>query len=149
MKFRNILLRLFICLALGGLVTVGIICFLIGFGVHSPVGKYALYTALFLQSLCLWVNRLTDRSYERINTAYTPSRKMRRFRLIAELLWIAGAALLLGALLLILLGMNPTAPWARRLTILGILLCPPGWLGLLAASQRKRTATLTLCAKQQ
>ena len=140
MKTHNPLLKLSVCLALGGMVTVGIICFLIGFGIHSPVGKYALYTALFLQSVCLLVNRIAERPYRSSHASYTPSPKMVRFHLTAELLWTLGAILLLGALLLILLGMAPADLWIRRLTVCGILLSPIGWLGLLIASYRRRTA---------
>lgn len=149
LKLCNTFLRLSVCLALGGMVTVGIICFLIGFGIHSPVGKYALYTALFLQAVCLLVNRFTDQSYKRLGTAYTPSPKMRRFRLTAELLWATGVALLMGALLLMLLGIGSTEPWIRRLTLSGLLLCPVGWLGLLMESHRRHVAILTLCQKQR
>ncbi len=140
MKVSNPLLQISVCLATGGLVTVGIICFFIGFGIHSPVGKYALYTALFLQALCLVVNRIVDRPYIRGNTAYTPSRKMVRFALTAESLWIIGVALQLGTLLLILLGMEPTDPWVRHLTLPGILMTPPGCAGILLSSHRRRSA---------
>ncbi len=147
MKPHNLPLKLSVCLALGGMVTIGIICFLIGFGFHSPVGKYALYTALFLQGVCLLVNHLTDRSYSGLHVAYTPSFKMRRFRRTAQLLWTIGSALLLAALLLMLLGMAPTDSAVRYLTIIGLPLCPLGWLGLLMESHHRRTATVTLCAK--
>ncbi len=136
MKLRNTFLRLSVCLALGGMVTVGIICFLIGFGLHSLVGKYALYTALFLQAVCLAVIALTARSRAGKATDCTPSPGIGLFRLAAELLWIVGTALLLGALLLMLLGMEPTDPWIRYMTLPGALLCPVGFLGLLTPPSR-------------
>lgn len=149
MKTRNSLLSISICLAAGGLVTVGIICFFIGFGIHSPVGKYALYTALFLQALCLGVNHITDRPYVRGNTAYTPSRKMVRFFRAAEFLWITGTALQIGALVLILLGMEPTDTWVRHLTLPGILMSPLGCAGILISSHRRRSAIESIRASEQ
>ena len=149
MKSRNPLLSISVCLAAGGLVTVGIICFFIGFGIHSPVGKYALYTALFLQALCLGINHITDRPYVRGNTAYTPSRKMMRFSHTAQILWIIGTALQLGALVLILLGMDPTDPWVRYLTLPGVLMTPPGCGGILLSSHRRRSAIQSIRTSKQ
>lgn len=140
MKTQNTLLRLSICLAIGGLVTIVVICFLIGFGFHSVVGKYALYTALFLQLLSLVVNYLADARYSREIHSYTPSKKMTRFRRIVTAFWVTGALLLLCSLVLILLGMSTTDLWVRILCVPGLFLCPIGWVGILLASNRRRSA---------
>ena len=53
MKRYNVLLRLTTCLALGGTLTTLWICAVIGFGLHTTVGKEALYLWLVLQALQL------------------------------------------------------------------------------------------------
>ena len=90
MKSSNLLLRISVCLAMGGLVTIVVICFLIGFGLHHIVGKYALYTALFLQSQSLIVNRIVDRRYDKACDSYKPSKRMGYYRLVSEILWSVG-----------------------------------------------------------
>ena len=147
MKPHNPILQISICLAIGGLVTIVVICFLIGFGLHSIVGKYALYTALFLQALSLLVNHATDRRYDKSASIYHPSPKMVRFRLMVRTLWTLGLALHLGVLCLLLLGMDPGEPWVRCLCIPGVILSPLGWMGILLASHRKRSAILVLLSR--
>ncbi|MBR6825575.1 MAG: hypothetical protein IKM59_03405 [Oscillospiraceae bacterium] len=145
MRTRTSLLQISLCLACGGIGTVLIICLFIGFSIHSPVGKYALHTAFFLQAFSLGVNALTDRSLYKRYTPHNPSPQMKRFRLISELLWWSAMALRLASLTLLLFGLECTDPWVRYLCIPGYLLGPVGWLGLLLASYRRRQATV--CAQ--
>ncbi len=148
MKPRNLFLQIFVCLAIGGLVTIVVICFLIGFGFHSVVGKYALYTALFLQCLSLLANRMTDRPYEKKHSNYSPSKKIVQFRQVAEILWVSGVVLQLGSLALICFGMDVTDPWVRRLCVCGVVLSPIGWSWILLSSHRKRSAISVLLARK-
>ncbi len=147
MNTRNPLLRISICLAVGGLVTIVIICFLIGFGLHHVVGKYALYTALALQALSLIVNRFADRRYLKACVSYTPSKKMARYRLFSEALWSLGSVCQLIVLLLMLLGMEATDFRLRLLCEIGTILSPLGWMGLLLSSYRRRAAMEVLLAR--
>lgn len=148
MKTQHPFLRLSVCLAVGGMVTVVIMCFFIGFGFHSPVGKYALYTALFLQLLSLGADHITQRKWETSSHSYTPSGRMLSFRRTFLLLWLLGALSLLLSLALILSGLEPSAPWVRRLCIPGIFLCPAGWWGVLVAGHRRRQAIQVLLSRK-
>ena len=145
LKMQRTVLRLSACLAIGGLVTIVVICFLIGFGFHSVVGKYALYTALFLQLLSLVVDRFVGCPSGSV--PYTPSKKMARFRLAVTVIWLLGAFMQLFSLLLILFGMDTTALWVRILCVPGVILCPFGWAGILLASHRRRAATENMGGK--
>jgi hypothetical protein len=144
LKLQSAVLRYIICLAWGGLITVGIVWGFIGFSLHSAVGKYALYCALFLQLSSLFAIDFTERKENKSGTAYTPSRQMIRFHRIASLLWVIGAIFLLASLGLMLLGLEPSAPWVRYLCIPGVILAPIGWLGLLMCYRRKKSARLAL-----
>lgn len=148
MKTQNTVLRLSVCLAVGGLITIAVICFMIGFGFHSAVGKYAVYTALFLQMLCLGVNYFTDKHLSEHAHTYTPSKKMARFRLIVAILWIAGALFQALSLGLVLLGLELTNLWVRILCTTGVVVCPFGWAGILLASHRRRSAIENILAKK-
>ena len=121
---------------------------MIGFGFHSTVGKYALYTALFLQLLCLGVNYITDKRLSESTHTYTPSKKMVRFRLIVTGLWLAGALFQVVSLGLVLLGLELTNLWVRILCTTGVVLCPFGWAGILLASHRKQSAIENILAKK-
>ncbi len=144
MKVKHLLLFLSVCLAFGGLGTVAVICGFIGFGLYSVVGKYAIYVALFLQLLNLLVNHCVTGSYRRAEYWHTPSLKMRRFSYVSLSLWALGTALLLASLVMILLGGSMTGVLNRSLCIIGCILSPCGWLGLLLASHRQRQAVEVL-----
>ena len=147
MKSSNLLLRISVCLAMGGLVTIVVICFLIGFGLHHIVGKYALYTALFLQSQSLIVNRIVDRRYDKACDSYKPSKRMGYYRLVSEILWSVGLVCQCGVLLLMLLGMESTDTAVCALCIIGTILSPLGWMGTLLSSYRKRAAMEVLLTR--
>lgn len=148
MKPRHLFLQIFVCLAIGGLATIVIICFFIGFGFHSAVGKYALYTALFLQGLSLLANRITDRRYNNALLDYAPSIRMIRFRKIAVVLWTVGLTLQLSSVILLCFGMAITDPWVCHSCVCGVVLCPIGWFWILLASHRKRSAIRVLLARK-
>lgn len=144
MKIKHPPLFIAVCLAFGGIGTIGVICFFIGFGLHSTVGKYAIYVAFFLELLSLLADFFTNKRYTGMQKNHIPSVKMRRFRLISAIVWFCGATLLLSSLGLILGGMNMTARLPRYFCLFGCLLAPMGWLGLLMSSHRQRQALQVL-----
>lgn len=136
-----------VCLSFGGIGAVFIMCFLIGFGLHTVIGKEALYTAFGLQSVNLAVIRLRERQLRQQN-APAPSLKMRRFHRIFAWCWRIGAAALLLSLVLALCGMGFGSLWVRIPCIIGTVLTPIGWLGALASFHRRRQAALMAQAKE-
>jgi hypothetical protein len=144
MKIKHPPLFLSLCLAFGGIGTVGVICFFIGFGLHSLVGKYAIYTAFFLEVMSLVADRLANKGYVRLQNQYSPSRKMKQIRLYSTVLWLLGAVALLLSLALILFGMGMARPLPRFLCVTGCVLAPTGWMGILIASHRQRQALQVL-----
>ncbi len=133
-----------LCLAFGGIVTVIVICFLIGFGLHSAVGKDALYVAFALQVINLIVMKYMENRPAQGKKHHTPSKKMRKFRLIVFLIWASGALLLSASLLLVFCGLHMTNAWVRYTCIAGAILSPIGWIGLLMAAHRQHQATLVV-----
>lgn len=132
----------FTCLAFGGLGMEIIMCLLIGFGFHTTVGKEALYTALVLQMLNLAVARRRELRLLKGQTTPTPSKKMRRLRLVATWLWCGGTALLVVSLILAVCGMHFGNFWVKLPCTVGAILAPLGWLGLLACFRRRHQAAL-------
>ena len=81
------------CLAAGGIGTVIIFCFLIGFGLNTMVGKEALYIGaglLLINLIVIW------RREARLEAGMTPI--LRRMHTIFVWTWKIGAVLLLIAL---------------------------------------------------
>ena len=148
MKTKYLPLKLSVCMAIGGFITIIVICFLIGFGFHSTVGKYALGTALFLQWLSLVVDHFTHGPRLAEDCPYTPAKKMTHFRLIVIVIWLLGSCMQLASLGMILFGMTSTNLWVRILCIAGFCLSPLGWAGILLASHRRRTAGEVILARK-
>ncbi len=129
------------CLAFGGLGSVVIFCFLIGFGFNTFVGKEALYICFALQTLNLSVIRIRERRLHQ-GAAPQPSRQMRRFRQIFSWCWRVSAVLLLVSLAAALLGRPYGSFWVRYPCLIGAIFAPIGWFGCLIAFHRRRQAGL-------
>lgn len=136
-----------VCLAFGGMGAAFILCFLIGFGLHTFVGKEALYTAFGLQTLNLIVLRVRERRLRR-EGAPAAAPKMRRVHLCFAWCWRIGAACLLLSLLLAICGTSFGSLWVRIPCVVGTILTPICWLGALASYHRRRQAFLTVQEKQ-
>lgn len=122
---RNALATVSLCVAIGGLGTVIIMCWLIGFGFHTTVGKEALYVCFALQSLNLLCMRLQQKEDA------APSREQRLCNCSLGLVWLAGATMLLVSLVLILFGVSKGNFWVKTTCIAGFVAAQLGWLGLL------------------
>lgn len=132
-------------LACGGVGTVVIMCFFIGFGLHTVIGKEAVYLCLLLMALNLWVNRRREQWFLKSGAKIPESStKMRRFRLACLWLWRVAAAALLLSLLLAICGLRFSGFWVKYPCVVGTVLLPIGWLGMLACYHRKRQAIRTL-----
>ncbi len=123
-----------VCLAFGGVGMVIVLCFLIGFGIYSVVGKEAIYLCWLLMAASLLTLTLRERSVRKKRRK--ASGKMFRVRLLFALLWHLATALLLSSLLLLLLGMSLTNAWVRYLCLIGVCCLPLGWLGMLLCLHR-------------
>lgn len=140
MKVKNWPVFLSVCMAFGGIGNVIVMCFMIGFGFHTFVGKEALYIAFALQGISLLVSAQSERRHAHGKVRHQPSKKMRRFRQISFAIWALGAMGLIISLLLCLLGTRYTNEWVRISCVGGAIVSPIGWLGLLMASHRRQTA---------
>ena len=129
------------CLAFGGIGAVVILCLLIGFGIHTFVGKETLYTAFALQAVNLIVIRVRELQLRRAG-APAASAKMRRVHLILAWIWRVGAACLVVSLVLAVCGFGFGSLPVRIPCIVGAVLAPLGWLGALASFHRRRQAAL-------
>lgn len=140
MKRRNWLVAISVCLAFGGIGNVIVICFLIGFGLHTVVGKEALYVAFALQLGSLLACHFSERRLSKGRKAYTPSKKMRRVRNISTVVWALGALLLILSLVLAILGISFANFWVQYPCVIGAILAPLGWIGLLLVSHYRHQA---------
>ena len=117
MKIQERLMLITSCLAFGGLGMAVIMCFLIGFGLNTVVGKEAIYTAFALQGLNLL-------------TLHRQGREKSRATGVFLWIWVCGAVLLLTALVLGLFRLGFVSPWVRWPCLGGTILLPVGWLGV-------------------
>lgn len=131
MKRGNVLLRLTVCLALGGMLTALWICRLIGFGIHTTVGKEALYLWLPLQALQL-VTAL--RLWH--NDAAT-GKGLRLMLRVSVCIWCGGAAALLFSLGTALTGASYGSVWVSLPCTLGTVGISLGWGGQLLCLWRR------------
>ena len=142
MKKRNWSVLIPVCLAFGGLGNIIVMCVLIGFGIHTTVGKEAIYVALALECISLLACSRWERRLETAHPNYIAGEKIRRFRRICGLIWLFGAGLLLIALILALCGLRMTGLWVRIPCIAGLILAPIGWIGLLLSYHHRQEALL-------
>ena len=131
------------CLAAGGIGTVIIFCFLIGFGLNTMVGKEALYIGaglLLINLIVIW------RREARLEAGMTPI--LRRMHTIFVWTWKIGAVLLLIALVLGICGVGFGKFWVKLPCLIGTILLPIGWLGNLITFTRRRRASEIVRAKK-
>lgn len=136
-----------IFLALGGNGMMIIFCGLIGFGLHSILGKLALYISFALQAVNLLIIACRRRTITKSLTQPHPtSKKMRRFHGVFLGLWIIGAAALLFSLAMNLFGLSMADAWVMYPCLIGSIVVPIGWLGILASFHRRKQETTLLQA---
>lgn len=134
-------------LALGGLGMMLIFSGLIGFGIHSLIGKISLYICFALQCVNVLVIIIRRHYLKTKYGAPAFGKKMRRFSFLSFLIWCLGALLLVFSLIMNVLLFPATSAVVRYPCIIGAIFAPIGWLGLLAAFHRTRESVL-YAAKQ-
>lgn len=123
MKRYGTLLQLTTCLALGGTVMVLWLCVLIGFGIHTTVGKEGIYLWLLLQAVQLtaaaaWLRR-----------GGMLGRGPRTARRCFLCVWCGGAAALLFSLCMALAGLSYGSAWVSLPCTIGTVAVSVGWSG--------------------
>ena len=131
------------CLAAGGIGTVLLFCFLIGFGLNTLVGKEALYVGAGLLLINLFVIRRREAHLE---AGMTPI--LRRMHTAFVWTWRIGGALLLAALVLGICGVGFGKLWVKLPCLIGTILLPIGWLGHLGTFFRRKRASEVARAKK-
>lgn len=131
------------CLAVGGIGTVLILCFLIGFGLNTMVGKEALYVGAGLLLVNLGVIRWREKQLEAGMTEV-----LRRIHLVFVWMWRVGAALLLIALVLGIFHVGFGNLWVKLPCLIGTILLPLGWLGNLITYDRRKKASEVASSKK-
>lgn len=149
MKSKDWLLRLSLCLAVGGLGMAGIMCLFIGFGFSTVIGKEALFLYWLLQSVNVMVMRIREIALLRSAQAPVPSRRMRVLRLIAEWLWRLGSVTLLASMIFALCGMFLSSPLVVLTCWAGFLATLIGWLGRLMTFHRVRQSSIALAMEKE
>ena len=129
-------------LALGGLGMMFIFSGLIGFGIHSVIGKISLYICFGLQSINVIVIFVRRHYLKSKYSAPDYSTKMRHFAVISLCIWAFGALLLISSLIAQLSGLVATDAFVAHPCTFGACIAPIGWLGLLASFHRTREAVL-------
>lgn len=124
MKRSDVLLRILTCLALGGMVMALWLCVLIGFGIHTTVGKEALYLCLLLQ-----VPQLTVVALRLRREKAALGKALRQLLCLFVCLWCSGAALLLFSLGMALAGLSYGSVWVSLPCQIGMICAALGWAG--------------------
>ena len=144
---RDWLILITVFLALGGIGMMVIFSILIGFGVHSVVGKIALYICFALQLLNVISILLRCRNLESRRNMPSPSPKMRKFLTFSLLLWSLGALCLIFSLVCYLFWFKAVDAIVVYPCLVGAVIAPTGWLLMLAGFHRRRQAAiLTKCS---
>ena len=131
MKRSDVLLRILTCLALGGMVMALWLCVLIGFGIHTTVGKEALYLCLLLQ-----VPQLTVAALRLRREKAALGKALRQLLCLFVCLWCGGAALLLFSLGMALAGLSYGSVWVSLPCLIGMICAALGWVGHLVCLWR-------------
>ena len=129
-------------LTLGGLGMMLIFSGLIGFGIHSLIGKISLYICFGLQAINVLVIFIRRHYLKSKYDAPAYSKKMRHFAVITFCIWLFGALLLIGSLIANIMGLSATDALVSHPCTFGACIAPIGWLGLLASFHRTREAVL-------
>lgn len=141
---RDLPVRVASCVAMGGILTVGIICLFVGFGFNTVVGREAVY----LSGLFLIINVLLTQCRERRlvrQKVFPPmSGGMHRFCAVVNCGWILGVLLLLSSGALLLCGVGLANFWSSFTVISGYVLALLGWAGNLMAYHRRRMAAMVV-----
>lgn len=131
MKRSDVLLRILTCLALGGMVMALWLCVLIGFGIHTTVGKEALYLCLLLQ-----VPQLTVAALRLRREKAALGKALRQLLCLFGCLWCGGAALLLFSLGMALAGLSYGSVWVSLPCLIGMICAALAWVGHLVCLWR-------------
>lgn len=129
-------------LAFGGIGMLIIFSFLIGFGIHAPVGKVSLYICFGLQMLNVLTLALRRHVLRKKYGAPAHSKKMRHFLGSSLIVWFLGALCLMGSLVLHLFWFDAYHGLVMIPCLIGTIIAPLGWLGLLASFHRIRQNVL-------
>ena len=149
MKKRDWLLRLTLCLAVGGLGMAGIMCLFVGFGFSTVIGKEAVFLYWLLQCVNVIVMRIRESSLLRSAQAPAPSKRMRILRLSAAWLWRLGSITLLASMVFALCGMLLSSLLVVLTCWIGFFATLIGWLGRLMTFPRVRQSSIALAMEKE
>lgn len=149
MKSKDWLLRLTLCLAVGGLGMAGIMCLFVGFGFSTVIGKEAVFLYWLLQGANVVVMRIREAALLRSAQAPTPSKRMRILRLSAAWLWRLGSVTLLASMVFALCGMLLSSPPVVLTCWIGFFATLIGWLGRLMTFHRARQSSIALAMEKE
>ena len=149
MKKRDWLLRLTLCLAVGGLGMAGIMCLFVGFGFSTVIGKEAVFLYWLLQCVNVIVMRIRESSLLRSAQAPAPSKRMRILRLSAAWLWRLGSITLLASMVFALCGMLLSSLLVVLTCWIGFFATLIGWLGRLMTFYRVWQSSIALAMEKE
>ena len=149
MKKRDWLLRLTLCLAVGGLGMAGIMCLFVGFGFSTVIGKEAVFLYWLLQCANVIVMRIRESSLLRSAQAPAPSKRMRILRLSTAWLWRLGSITLLASMVFALCGMLLSSLLVVLTCWIGFFATLIGWLGRLMTFHRVRQSSMALAMEKE
>lgn len=149
MKKRDWLLRLTLCLAVGGLGMAGIMCLFVGFGFSTVIGKEAVFLYWLLQCANVIVMRIREISLLRSAQAPAPSKRMRILRLSAAWLWRLGSITLLASMVFALCGMLLSSLLVVLTCWIGFFATLIGWLGRLMTFYRVWQSSIALAMEKE
>ena len=87
-RYYDLAVKLMACLCIGSIAMALLMCFCIGFGLHSTVGKEALYLCRVILGASLWLCLRRERILEQRAERLPPRAKpMRVLRVLAFGLW--------------------------------------------------------------
>lgn len=144
----DLAVKLMLCLCAGAVAMAVVMCFFIGFGLNSTVGKEALYLCRVILGASLWLclrrERLLEQQAERLPPRV---KKMRILRGVSFGVWCASTVLLLLSLTCAICRLGYGSFWVKYPCAIGAAAMPVGWLGLTVCFRRRRTAIA--CAERK
>lgn len=141
---RDLPVRIATCVAMGGILTVGIICLFVGFGFNTVVGREAVYlSGLFLMANVLLM-QCREHRLTREKVFPPMSRGMHRYCAVVNCGWTLGVLLLLSSGVLLLCGVGLANFWSSFTVISGYVLTLLGWAGNQMAYHRRCTAAMVV-----
>lgn len=140
-RYYDLAVKLTVCLCFGSIAMAVLMCFCIGFGLHSTVGKEALYLCRVILGASLWLCLRRERVLEQRLEQLPPRAKpMRVLRVLALGLWGLSTVLLLLSLVLAICRLGYGSFWVKYPCAIGAAAMPAGWLGLMVCFRRRRLA---------